>query len=84
LIVVPTAGKRKQLGLGEAGTLRRAGRAMTVREIAQALIADKAVAATRKQLTYRAAIHAALRKPDGVTVVCEGAPARWRLKDAAT
>jgi hypothetical protein len=30
-----------------------------------------------------AAIHAALRKRDGVTVVSEGAPARWRLKEAA-
>ena len=30
-----------------------------------------------------AAIHAALRKRNGTTVVSEGVPARWRLKEAA-
>jgi hypothetical protein len=30
-----------------------------------------------------AVIHAALRKRDGVTVVGDGTPARWRLKEAA-
>jgi hypothetical protein len=55
---------------------------MTVREIAQALIADKATPATRKQfMDLTAAIHAALRKRDGVTVVSEGAPARWKLAE---
>jgi hypothetical protein len=29
-----------------------------------------------------AAIHSALRKRDGVTVVSEGAPAKWRFKEA--
>lgn len=52
---------------------------MTVREIAQALIADKAVLATRKQFMD---LHAALRKREGVAVVTEGAPARWRLQGA--
>jgi hypothetical protein len=53
---------------------------MTPREIATALIAGKAVPATRKQfMDLTAAIHAALRKRNGVTVVGEGAPARWRL-----
>jgi hypothetical protein len=53
---------------------------MTVREIASTLIADKAAPATRKQFVdLQAAIHAALRKRDGVTVVGEGAPVRWRL-----
>jgi hypothetical protein len=48
------------------------------------LIADKAVPATRKQfMDLTAAIHAALRKREGVTVIGEGAPARWRLKEAA-
>jgi hypothetical protein len=57
---------------------------MTPREIAEALIADKAVPATRKQfMDLTAAIHAALRKRDDVTVVSEGAPAKWRLKEAA-
>jgi hypothetical protein len=56
---------------------------MTPREIATALIADKAAPATRKQfMDLTAAIHSALRKRDGVTVVDEGAPARWRLADA--
>jgi hypothetical protein len=55
---------------------------MTPREIATALIADKAVPVTRKQfMDLTAAVHAALRKRDGVTVVSEGAPARWRLKE---
>jgi hypothetical protein len=56
---------------------------MTPCEITQALIADKAVPAARKQFVdLQAAIHAALRKRDGVTVVTEGAPARWQLKEA--
>jgi hypothetical protein len=57
---------------------------MTAREIATALIADKAAPATRKQfLDLKAAIHVAFRKRDGVTVISEGVPARWRLKEAA-
>jgi hypothetical protein len=56
---------------------------MTPREIAAALIADKAAPATRKQfMDLTAAIHVALRKRDGVTVVSDGTPARWRLKEA--
>jgi hypothetical protein len=50
---------------------------MTAREIADALVADKAPQATRKQaIDLQAAILVALRK-------CEGAPARWRLKESA-
>jgi hypothetical protein len=57
---------------------------MTPREIATALMADKAAPATRKQfINLTAAIHAGLRKRDGVTVVGEGTPARWRLKETA-
>jgi hypothetical protein len=57
---------------------------MTPREIATALIADKAVPATRKQfMDLVAAFQVALRKRDGATVVGEGSPARWRLKEAA-
>jgi hypothetical protein len=57
---------------------------MTAREIADALVADKASQATGKQaLDLQAAILAALRRRDGQTVVSEGAPARWRLKGAA-
>jgi hypothetical protein len=60
--------------------MRRADSPMTPREIATALIADKAVPATRKQfMDLTAAIHAALRKRYGVTVVSEGAPARCWL-----
>jgi hypothetical protein len=59
--------------------LRRAGIPMTARELAEALIADKAVPATRKQfIDFEAAILAALRKRDGATAVGAGAPARWR------
>jgi len=54
--------------------MRRAGTPMTAREIAEALIADKAPQATRKQaMDLQAAILAALRKRDGSTVVGEGA-----------
>jgi hypothetical protein len=53
---------------------------MTAREIADALIADKAPQATRKQaIDLQAAILAALRKRNGAAVVGEGAPARWAL-----
>jgi hypothetical protein len=75
--------KRGTLFRSAVDVLRRAGSPMTPREIATALIADKAAPATRKQfMDLVAAIHAALRKRDGVTVVSEGAPARWRLKTA--
>jgi hypothetical protein len=54
---------------------------MTAREIADALIADKAPQATRKQaIDLQAAILAAMRKRDGEMVISEGAPARWRLR----
>jgi len=60
--------------------LRRAGSPMTAREIAEALIAGKAVPATQKQFKdLQAAILAALRKRDGAVVVGVGAPARWKL-----
>jgi hypothetical protein len=60
--------KRGTLFRSAVDALRRAGRAMTPREIATALIADKAAPATRKQfMDLTAAIHAALRKRDGVT-----------------
>jgi hypothetical protein len=58
---------------------------MTAREITDALIADKAPQATRKQsIDIQAAILAALRKRDGGTVVGEGVLARRRLKEAAS
>jgi hypothetical protein len=64
--------------------MRRAEAPMTSREIAQTLIAGKAPQATRKQaLDLQAAILVALRKRNGGAVIGEGAPARWRLKEAA-
>jgi hypothetical protein len=75
--------KRGTLFRSAVDVLRRASGPMTVREIATALIADKAVPASRKQfMDLTAAIHGALRKRDGVTVVSGGAPARWRLMSA--
>jgi hypothetical protein len=60
--------------------LRRAEAPMTAREIADALIADKAPQATRKQAAdLQAAILAALRKRSGEIVVGQGAPTRWGL-----
>jgi hypothetical protein len=73
--------KRGMLFRGAVDVMRRAGTPMTAREIAEALIADKAPQATSKQAKdLQAAILAALRKRDGGTVVGEGSPARWRLK----
>jgi hypothetical protein len=61
--------------------LRRATAPMTAREIADALIADKAPQATRKQaVDLQAAILVALRKHNGAMVVGEGVPARWMLR----
>jgi hypothetical protein len=60
--------------------MRRAKVPMTAREIGDALIADKAPQATRKQaIDLQAAILSALRKRNGGMVVGDGAPARWRL-----
>ena len=53
---------------------------MTAREIAAALIADKAPQATRKQaIDLQQAILVGLRRRDGGPVVCGGAPLRWRF-----
>jgi hypothetical protein len=50
---------------------------MTAREIAEALIADKAAPATRKQFTdLQAAVLAALRRRQGEALVGEGVPVR--------
>jgi hypothetical protein len=57
---------------------------MTARDIANALIAGKTPEPTRKQaIRLQAAILAALRKRDRQSLVGEGAPARWMLKEAA-
>jgi hypothetical protein len=75
--------KRGTLFRSAVDVLRRSRAAMTVREIATAMIADKAVPATRKQFVdLQAAIHAALRKRNGIGVVGEGAPMRWALAKA--
>jgi len=76
--------KRGTMFRSAVDVMRRAGVPMTATEITDALIADKAPTATRKQaIDIQAAILAALRKRDGETMVGEGSPARWRLKDAA-
>jgi hypothetical protein len=75
--------KRGTLFRSAVDVLRRAGVPMTAREIAEALIAGKAVSATRKQFVdLQAAVLTALRRRDGAMVVGDGAPARWRLKGA--
>jgi len=72
--------KRGTLFRSAVDVLRRASAPMTAREIADALIADKAPQATRKQaIDLQAAILVALRKRNGAAVAGEGAPARWRL-----
>jgi hypothetical protein len=56
------------------------GDPVTAREIADALAADKAAQATRKQaIDLQAAILAALRKRNGGTVIGEGSPAKRKL-----
>jgi hypothetical protein len=71
--------KRGTLFRSAVDVMRRAAVPMTAREIADALVADKAPQATRKQaIDLQAAILAA-RKRDGAMVIGEGAPARWRL-----
>jgi hypothetical protein len=76
--------KRGTLYRAVIDVLRRATSPMTSREISDALIADKAPPATRKQaIDLQAAILAALRKRNGGAVIGDGAPARWRLKEAA-
>jgi hypothetical protein len=74
--------KRGTLFRSAVDVMRRAGAPVTAREIAEALIADKAPKATRKQaIDLQAAILAALRKRDGGTVVGEGSPAEWKLSN---
>jgi hypothetical protein len=79
--------KRGTMFRSAVDVMRRAGTPMTARQIADALIEAKAPQqATRKQaIDIQAAILAALRKRkrNGGTVVGEGAPARWRLREAA-
>ena len=76
--------KRGTLFRSAVDVMRRAGTPMTAREIADALVADKAPQATRKQFKdLQAAVLASLRKCDGAMVVSAGAPAHWRLKEAA-
>jgi hypothetical protein len=58
----------------------RAGTPMTAREIADALLAEKAPQATRKQaIDLQAAVLAALRKRNGAAVIGEGSPTEWTL-----
>jgi hypothetical protein len=76
--------KRGTLYRSAVDVMRRAGRPMTSREITAALMAGKAPEPTHKQVVnVQAAILAALRKRNGKTVLGEGTPARWRLKEAA-
>jgi hypothetical protein len=62
-------------------TLRRAAGPMTADDTV-ALLAGKTPAATRKQENnLQAAILTALRVRNGKSVIGEGAPARWQLKN---
>jgi hypothetical protein len=72
--------KRGTMFRSAVDAMRRAGRPMTCREITDAVLEGKNPKPTRKQeIDVQAAIHVALRKRDGTTVVGEGAPTRWRL-----
>jgi hypothetical protein len=76
--------KRGTLYRSAVDVLRRAASPMTAREISDALLAGKTPTATRKQEeALQAALLAALRVRNGKTVVGEGSPARWKLKEAA-
>jgi hypothetical protein len=76
--------KRGTLYRAVIDLLRRETVPMTARDIADALLVGKTPEATRKQaIDLQAAILAALRKRNGVSVIGVGAPARWQLKEAA-
>jgi hypothetical protein len=69
----PSSERGQNLGSSAGAVPERGGRTpMTAREIAEALVADKAL---RPPETSHAAKLAALRRRDGQTVVSEGAPA---------
>jgi len=75
--------KRGTLYRSAVDVLRRAGSPMTAREISDALLVGKTPTATRKQEeALQAALLAALRVRNGKTVVGEGSPAKWQLKEA--
>jgi hypothetical protein len=57
--------------------------AYTVRLTAERRMRSGRLRSRKQFMDLQAAIHVALRKRNGVTVVSEGAPARWRLKEAA-
>ena len=76
--------KRGTLFRSAVDVMRRAGTAMTAKEIAGKLMVDKAPQMSRKQaIDLQQAVYAALRKRDGGVVVGEGSPTRWRLKLSA-
>jgi hypothetical protein len=76
--------KRGTLFRSAVDVMRRAGMPMTARQITDALIAEKAPQATRKQaIDIQAAILAALRKRNGAMVIGGGSPAQWRLVQEA-
>ena len=55
---------------------------MTTRQISDTLLAGKTPTPTRKQEeALQAAILAALRARNGKTVVGDGSPAKWQLKE---
>jgi hypothetical protein len=76
--------KRGTLSRAVIDTLRRSVEPMTADDICKALLAGKTPAPTRKQENnLQAAILAVLRMRKGGTVIAEGVPQRWRLKEAA-
>jgi hypothetical protein len=76
--------KRGTLARAVIDTLRRSAAPMTADDICKVLLAGKTPAATRKQENnLQAAILAVLRMRKGGTVVAEGVPQRWLLKEAA-
>jgi hypothetical protein len=75
--------KRGTLYRSVVDVLRRATSPMTAREISDALLAGKTPVPSRKQEeALQAALLAALRVRNGKTVVGEGSPAKWQLKEA--
>ena len=76
--------KRGTLYRAVIDTLRKASGPITADDICKGLLAGKTPVATRKQANnLQAAILAALRKRKGGTVIAEGFPQRWQLKEAA-
>jgi hypothetical protein len=78
--------KRGTLFRSALDVMRRAAEPLTVRQIVDRMLAAKGIASPRIDQVRRlqSAVLRSLRNRSGKSIKAEGAPARWRLKEAAT